>query len=96
MKQVLMVLILGGILYAAPHGVTRAEANQSLTAEDKIALQSALLDFFEQGGDADGTFRIIDRTTGTFTMEHVNCNEDGPVTGSGICVKDKKPERRKF
>ncbi len=72
MKQFLLALILGGILYAAPHGLTKAEANQPLTAEDKIALQSALLDFFEQGGDADGTFRIIDRTTGDMLKMHTD------------------------
>ncbi len=37
MKQFLLALILGGILYAAPHGPTKAEANQPLTAEDKLA-----------------------------------------------------------
>jgi hypothetical protein len=37
MKQFLLALILGGILYAAPHGLTKAEANQPLTAEDKLA-----------------------------------------------------------
>ena len=35
-----------------------------LQVSDKIELQSALLTFLEQGGDADGMFSILDRESG--------------------------------
>ena len=70
MKNFWFTMLLSGLLFGTPLAGVSAATN-TVTSALKVELQSALLTFLEQGGDADGTFRILDRKTGEMTQTHI-------------------------
>ena len=71
MKHLFLAFCLFGTICASVPESARAASAGGLQVSDKIELQSALLTFLEQGGDADGTFRILDRESGAMVVAHV-------------------------
>ena len=70
MKHLFLAFCLFGTICASiPESAGMASAG-GLQVSDKIELQSALLTSLEQG-DADGTFRILDRESGATVVAHV-------------------------
>ena len=71
MKHLFLAFCLFGTICASmPESAGMASAG-GLQVSDKIELQSALLTSLEQGGDADGTFRILDRESVAMVVAHV-------------------------
>jgi hypothetical protein len=71
MRYLFFAFCLFATICASVPNSAYATSGSSLQADDKIELQSALLTFLEQGGDANGTFRILDRDTGAMVAAHV-------------------------
>lgn len=70
MKNLLLAFVVCGTVLGGVSGAVNASGND-LDVADKIALQSSLLAFLEQGGDEDGSFRVLDRKTGVMIKAHI-------------------------
>ena len=71
LKHLFLAFCLFGTICASMPESARAASAGGLQVSDKIELQSALLTFLEQGGDADGMFSILDRESGAMLVAHV-------------------------
>ena len=71
MKHLFLAFCLFGTICASIPESACAASTGGLQVSDKIELQSVLLASLEQGGDADGTFRILDRESGAAVVAHV-------------------------